>query len=92
VKKIASGFLRKDTKAFKPDPETGKWRGAETKNGDFATIKPGWHGDLSINNESYKIEIWAFNTAWGQQSLFYKISDNKTIENTEEDYDRSAEF
>ena len=89
MKEVSKGFLRKDTKAYKPDKETGKWRGVSTKNGSFATIKPGWNGELKIDGKPYKIEIWAFNTRWGVQSLFYKI-----IEDTKskEQYDRSSEF
>ena len=89
---ISKGFLRKDTKAFKPDPETGKWRGANTKNGNFGTIKPGWAGELMIDNQPHKLEIWTFDTRWGQQSLFYKLSNIKTAEKAEEDHDRSTEF
>tara|TARA_R100001082_G_scaffold107467_1_gene81395 strand:- start:989 stop:1258 length:270 start_codon:yes stop_codon:yes gene_type:complete len=89
MKEISKGFLRKDTKAYKPDKKTGKWRGVTTKNGAFATINPGWNGELKIDGKPYKIEVWAFNTRWGVQSLFYKIIENTT---EEEDHDRSSEF
>ena len=83
--KVADGFLKKDTKAFKPDPETGKWRGAETKNGNFATIKPGWYGEIDINGKKHKLELWAFNTRWGVQSMFFKlhkVKDDSNLEDT----------
>jgi len=89
MKEISKGFLRKDTKAYKPDKETGKWRGVTTKNGSFVTIKPGWSGDLVLNNKKHTIEIWAFNTRWGVQSLFYKIIEQSK---EEENHDRSSEF
>tara|TARA_R100000458_G_C8141871_1_gene152730 strand:+ start:61 stop:339 length:279 start_codon:yes stop_codon:yes gene_type:complete len=92
MKEISNGFLKKDTKAYKPDKKTGKWRGATTKNGNFATIKPGWTGELMIDNQPHKIEIWAFNTRWGVQSLFYKLHNIKTAEKAKEGYDRSSEF
>lgn len=82
---ISKGFARKDTKAFKPDPETGKWKGAETKNGNFATIKPGWNAEFKINGKNHKLELWAFNTRWGQQSMFFKlhkVKDEKSLEDT----------
>ena len=88
MKEISNGFLKKDTKAYKPDKKTGKWRGVTTKNGNFATIKPGWTGEVMINKKSHTIEVWAFNTRWGVQSLFYKLHENTK----EEDYDRSSEF
>ena len=92
MKEISNGFLKKDTKAYKPDKETNKWIGARTKNGQFATIKPGWTGEVTINKKSHTIEIWAFNTRWGVQSLFYKLFNIKTAEKAEEGYDRSSEF
>jgi hypothetical protein len=70
---VKDGFLKKDTKAFKPDPETGKWKGAETRNGNFATIKPGWSGEFIVNGKKHKLELWAFNTKWGVQSMFFKL-------------------
>ena len=82
--KVADGFLKKNTKAFKPDKETGKWRGAETKNGNFATIKPGWTGDLKINGKKYTLDLWGFNTKWGVQSMFYKVTKVKNDEKLED--------
>ena len=35
---VSEGFLNKNTKAMRPDPESGKWRGAKTKGGQFGTI------------------------------------------------------
>ena len=55
MKEVSKGFLKKNTKAYKPDKDTGKWRGATTKNGNFATIKPGWNGELKINGGSLKV-------------------------------------
>ena len=81
---ISEGFVKKDTKAFKPDPETGKWRGAETKNGNFATIKPGWITDFKVNGKKHKLELWAFNTRWGQQSMFFKLHKIKDEDNLED--------
>ena len=92
MKEISNGFLKKDTKAYKPDKETGKWRGVTTKNGNFATIKPGWTGELMIDKQPHKIEVWAFNTRWRVQSLFYKLSNIKTAEKAEEKNDKSSEF
>ena len=81
---VKEGFLKKDTKAFKPDPETGKWRGAETKNGNFATIKPGWVGEFDVNGKRHKLELWAFNTRWGVQSMFFKLHKVKNEEKLED--------
>ena len=81
--KSAEGFLKKASKAFKPDPKTGKWRGAETKNGNFATIKPGWTGEFNVNGQKHKLELWAFNAKWGTQSMYfslYKVKDEKSLE------------
>ena len=89
MREVSNGFLKKDTKAFKPDKETGRWRGVTTKNGQFATIKPGWTGEVMIDKKPHTIEIWAFNTRWGVQSLFYKLHENT---NKEEIHDRSSEF
>ena len=50
---ISKGFAKKDTKAYKPDKETGKWRGAETKNGNYETIKPGWTAEFKINGKKH---------------------------------------
>ena len=41
-KLVSKGFLNKNTKALRPDKETGKWIGKETANGQFGTIKPLW--------------------------------------------------
>ncbi len=90
MKEISNGFLRKDTKAYKPDKETGKWRGVATKNGSFTTIKPGWTGEVTINKKKHIIEVWSFDTRWGVQSLFYKLYEETN--NEEEAYDRSSEF
>ena len=73
MKQISSGFIKKNTKAFRPDKETGKWIGGKTKNGQFATIKPGWTVDFVADGFNYKLEIWAFNTRWGVQSLYYEL-------------------
>ena len=72
-KLVTSGFARKDTSAFKPDPKTGKWRGGKTKNGHFATIKPGWSTNIEIEGKKHTLDLWAFNTPWGQQSMFFKL-------------------
>ena len=82
---ISKGFAKKDTKAYKPDPETGKWRGAETKNGNYATIKPGWTAEFKVNGKKHMLELWAFNAKWGVQSMFYKlhkVKDEKNLEDT----------
>ena len=81
MKKIADGFLKKDTKAFNPDPKTGKWKGRKTPNGQFATIKPGWSCEIKIGEDNYRLDVWAFNTRWGSSSLFYKLF--KETENKE---------
>lgn len=73
MKKISDGFLKKDTKAYRPDKETGKWRGRQTPNGQFATIKPGWSCELKINGDNYRLDVWSFLTRWGSNSLFYKL-------------------
>ena len=80
---VTDGFLKKNTKAFRPDKETGKWRGATTKNGKFGTIKPGWLNEIKINNKEHTLEVWTFDNKWGQQSLFfklYKVKDEKNLE------------
>ena len=82
-KLVTSGFIRKDSKAFKPDPVTGKWRGGKTKNGHFATIKPGWYTDIELEGKPHKLELWAFNTPWGQQSMFFKLFEIKKEEEKE---------
>ena len=45
---VSEGFLNKNTKAMRPDKETGKWRGAKTANGNFGTIKPLWSNTIKI--------------------------------------------
>ena len=80
---VSEGFLKQNTKAFRPDEETGKWRGAVSKNGNFGTIKPAWTGEIKINNIPHMLEVWTFNTRWGSQSLFhklYKVKDEKSLE------------
>ena len=82
---VSEGFLKKNTKAFRPDKETGKWKGAISKNGNFGTIKPAWSGEIKINGKIHILEMWAFNTRWGQQSLFhklYRVKDEKSLEET----------
>jgi hypothetical protein len=81
---IVEGFLNKNTEAFRPDKKTGKWIGATTKGGNFATIKPGWTGKTKINNKEHIFEIWAFNNKWGKQVLFYKLFKEKNEESIEE--------
>ena len=49
MKEVSCGFLKKDAKAYRPDKETGKWRGGKTKNGSFDTIKPGWSSEINID-------------------------------------------
>ena len=88
MREVSNGFLKKNTKAFRPDKDTGKWIGAKTKNGQFATIKPAWTGEAIIDKKPHIIEIWAFNTKWGVQSLFYKLYQTTK----EEEHDRSSEF
>ena len=78
MKKITDGFIKKDTKAFKPDKKTGKWRGRVTKNGQFVTIKPSYSGEIKIKDSVYKIELWTFANKWGTDSLFYKLYEEKT--------------
>jgi hypothetical protein len=80
---ISEGFLNKNTKAVRPDKETGKWRGAKTKNGSFGTIKPLWSNTIEINKKKHELEIWTFDTKWGKQILFYKLykeKDGKSLE------------
>ena len=80
---ISDGFAKKNTKSFRPDPETGKWKGATTKNGNFGTIKPGWTAELKINGKKHILDLWAFNNKWGTQSMFFKlhkIKDEKNLE------------
>tara|TARA_Y100001963_G_C6705384_1_gene411645 strand:+ start:49 stop:312 length:264 start_codon:yes stop_codon:yes gene_type:complete len=81
---VKEGFLKKDNKAFKPDPETGEWRGRETKNGNFSTIKPGWSGEFDVNGKKHKLELWGFNTRWGSQSMYFKLYKVKNEERLED--------
>ena len=81
---VSEGFLNKNTKAVRPDKETGKWKGALTKNGNFGTIKPAWTGEIKINNKKHLLEVWTFNTKWGSQSLFHKLYKVKNAESLEE--------
>ena len=52
---VSEGFLNKNTKAVRPDKETGKWRGAKTKNGSFGTIKPLWSNTIEINKKKHEL-------------------------------------
>ena len=81
---ISDGFLNKNTKAFRPDKETGKWKGATTQGGNFATILPGWTWKIKINNKNHMLEVWAFNNKWGKQVLFYKLFKEKNEKSLEE--------
>ena len=72
-KLVSSGFLNKNTKAMRPDPETGKWRGKETKNGSFGTIKPLWSNDIEVNKVPHLLEVWTFDNKWVKQILFFKL-------------------
>ena len=80
---ISEGFLKKNTKAFRPDKETGKWKGAKTRNGRFATSKPAYINNFKINKKEHTLEMWVFDNKWGIQTLFhklYKVKDEKSIE------------
>jgi hypothetical protein len=70
---VSEGFLNKNTKAMRPDPETGKWRGAKTKGGQFGTIKPLWSNTIKVNSVEHELEVWTFESKWGKQVLFYKL-------------------
>ena len=70
---ISEGFLKKNTKAFRPDKETGKWRGAVSKNGSFGTIKPAYSAEIKMNGKPYLLEMWTFSNKWGSQTLFHKL-------------------
>ncbi len=70
---VSEGFLNKNTKAMRPDPETGKWRGAKTKGGQFGTIKPLWSNTIKVNSIDHELEVWTFDNKWGKQVLFYKL-------------------
>jgi len=73
VKLVNSGTLKKNTKAYKPDEKTGKWRGNVTKWGQYATQKPGWTGEFKIDGSNHRLEIWSFATKWGVESLYFKL-------------------
>ena len=82
---VKDGFLKKDTKAFKPDPETGKWKGRVTANGSFGTMKPLWSNTIEVNKIKHELEVWTFDNKWGKQILFYKlykVKDEKSLEDT----------
>ena len=82
---ISEGFLNKNTKAFRPDKETGKWKGAKTTNGAFGTILPAFSNTIKINNKNHKLEVWTFDNKWGKQVLFFKLfkeKDEKRLEET----------
>ena len=81
---VSEGFLNKNTKATRPDKETGKWRGAKTKNGSFGTIKPLWSNTIEINKKKHELEVWTFDNKWGKQVLFYKLFKEKNEKNLEE--------
>ena len=81
---ISEGFLNKNTKAFRPDKETGKWKGAKTANGSFCTSKPAWSNSIKINNKKHMLEVWAFDNKWGKQVLFFKLFKEKNEERLEE--------
>ncbi len=80
---VSEGFLNKNTKAMRPDKETGKWRGTKTQNGSFGTIKPLWSNTIKIKDKKHEIEVWTFDNKWGKQILFYKlyeVKDEKSLE------------
>jgi hypothetical protein len=81
---VSKGFLNKNTAAVRPDKETGKWRGAKTKNGSFGTIKPLWSNTIEINNKKHELEVWTFDNKWGKQILFYKLYRKKNEKSLEE--------
>jgi hypothetical protein len=83
-KLVSKGFLNKNTKALRPDKETGKWIGKETANGQFGTIKPLWSNTIEISGIKHEIEVWTFNNKWGKQILFYKLYKVKNEESLEE--------
>ena len=56
----------------------------ETKNGTFATIKPGWSTDFKVNGKKHTLELWSFNTPWEQQSMFFKLFKVKDEERLED--------
>ena len=82
---VSEGFLNKNTKAMRPDPESGKWRGAKTKGGQFGTIKPLYSNTIKINNIEHELQVWTFNNKWGKQVLFFKlfkVKDESDLEST----------
>ena len=82
---VSEGFLNKNTKAMRPDPESGKWRGAKTKGGQFGTIKPLYSNTIKINNIEHELQVWTFNNKWGKQVLFFKlfkVKDESNLEST----------
>ena len=81
---ISEGFLNKNTKAFRPDKEPAKWKGAKTANGSFGTSKPAWSNSIKINNKKHMLEVWAFDNKWGKQVLFFKLFKEKNEERLEE--------
>ena len=58
---------------MRPDPESGKWRGAKTKGGQFGTIKPLWSNTIKVNSRAHELEVWTFDNKWGKLVLFYKL-------------------
>ena len=81
---VSEGFLSKNTKAMRPDKETGKWRGAKTTNGAFGTQKPLWSNTIEINKKKHELQIWTFDNKWGKQALFFKLFKEKNEERLEE--------
>ena len=82
---VSEGFLNKNTKAMRPDPESGKWRGAKTKGGQFGTKKPLYSNTIKINNIEHELQVWTFNNKWGKQVLFFKlfkVKDESDLEST----------
>ena len=82
---VSEGFLNKNTKAMRPDKETGKWRGKKTTNGSFGTIKPLWSNTIEVSGKKHELEVWTFDNKWGKQILFYKlykVKDEKNLEET----------
>lgn len=70
---------------MRPDPESGKWRGAKTKGGQFGTIKPLYSNTIKINNIEHELQVWTFNNKWGKQVLFFKlfkVKDESDLEST----------
>ena len=40
---------------------------------------------IDINGKKHKLELWAFNTRWGVQSMFFKLHKVKDDSNLEDD-------